>query len=94
MFRAYFVEARDISQPAVLLDVVERLGLSVDGAREVLEQRTFKAAIDADWEISRRIGVTGVPTFVAGRHGVVGAQPYEVLEQLVRRAASGEDAEG
>jgi len=24
-----------------------------------------------------------VPTFVAGRHGVVGAQPYEALEQLV-----------
>ena len=94
LFRAYFVEARDISQPAVLLDVVERLGLSVDGAREVLEQRTFKAAIDADWEISRRIGVTGVPTFVAGRHGVVGAQPYEVLEQLVKRAASPSEAEG
>jgi predicted DsbA family dithiol-disulfide isomerase len=29
-----------------------------------------------------------VPTFVAGRYGVVGAQPYEVLEQLVKRAAA------
>ena len=36
--------------------------------------------------LSRRYGITGVPTFVAGRHGAVGAQPYEVLEQLVRRA--------
>ncbi len=87
LFRAYFVEARDISQPAVLLEIAERVGLSVDKAREVLEQRTFKAAIDADWALSRRYGVTGVPTFVAGRHGVVGAQPYEVLEELVRRAA-------
>ena len=94
MFRAYFVDARDISQPAVLLDVVERVGLSVEGAREALERRTFKAAVDADWELSRRYGVTGVPTFVAGRHGVVGAQPYEVLEQLVRTAAPrGEAAE-
>jgi predicted DsbA family dithiol-disulfide isomerase len=92
LFRAYFVDARDISQPAVLLDVVERVGLSVDGAREALERRTFKAAVDADWELSRRYGVTGVPTFVAGRHGVVGAQPYEVLEQLVRTAASRGDA--
>ena len=79
---------RDISRPAVLLDIVEHAGLSVDGAREVLERRTFKDAVDADWELSRRYGVTGVPTFVAGRHGVVGAQPYEVLEQLVRKAAS------
>ena len=88
LFRAYFVGVRDISKPAVLLDIVEHAGLSVDGAREVLERRTFKDAVDADWELSRRYGVTGVPTFVAGRHGVVGAQPYQVLEQLVRKAAS------
>jgi predicted DsbA family dithiol-disulfide isomerase len=86
LFRAYFVEARDISQPAVLLEIAGRVGLPVEAAREVIEQRTFKAAVDADWEISRRVGVTGVPTFVAGRYGVVGAQPYEVLEQLVVQA--------
>ncbi len=84
MFRAYFVEARDISQPAVLLEIVQQVGLSVDGAREVLEKRTFKAAVDADWTLSRQYGITGVPTFVVGQRGVVGAQPYEVLEQLVR----------
>jgi predicted DsbA family dithiol-disulfide isomerase len=28
-----------------------------------------------------------VPTFVAGRYSVVGAQPYETLEQLVKKAA-------
>ena len=92
LFRAYFVEARDISQPAVLLDIVEQVGLSADGAREVLEKRTFKDAVDADWELSREYGITGVPTFVVGRHGVVGAQPYEALEQLVRTAATEEDA--
>ena len=94
LFRAYFVEARDISQPAVLLDIVKEVGLSVDGARVVLETRTFKAAVDADWELSRRYGVTGVPTFVAGRHGVVGAQPYETLEELVRQAATQDNGEG
>ena len=86
MFRAYFVEARDISRPAVLLEIAGRLGLPVDAAREVLEQRTFRTAVDADWALSRQYGITGVPTFVAGRRGVVGAQPYEMLEELVRRA--------
>jgi len=28
-----------------------------------------------------------VPTFVAGRHGVVGAQHYDSLVQLVQEAA-------
>ena len=93
LFRAYFVEARDISRPEVLLDVASRVGLSVDGAREVLEKRTFKGAIDQDWALSRQIGVTAVPTFVVGRYGVVGAQPYEILEQLVQKATSPEETE-
>jgi predicted DsbA family dithiol-disulfide isomerase len=87
LFRAYFVEARDISKPAVLLDIVEKAGLSVDAAREVIEERTFREAVDADWALSRQYGITGVPTFVAGRYGVVGAQPYEALEQLVRKGS-------
>jgi predicted DsbA family dithiol-disulfide isomerase len=94
LFRAYFVEARDISRLEVLLDIAERVGLSVDSAREVLERRTFKDAVDQDWALSREYGITGVPTFVAGRYGVVGAQPYETLEALVRKASSDRPSEG
>jgi len=93
LFRAYFVDACDISQPAVLLDVAQRVGLSVEGAREVLEKRTFKDAVDADWKLSRQYGITGVPTFVVGRYGVVGAQPYEALEQLVEKGGQEAGAE-
>jgi predicted DsbA family dithiol-disulfide isomerase len=90
MFRAYFVEARNIGDPDVILDIVKQVGLPVDEAREVIEKRTFKDAVDEDWALSRQLGVTGVPTFVAGRYGVVGAQPYETLERLVERAAAEE----
>ena len=93
LFRAYFVDARDISQPAVLLEIVKQVGLPVEAARDVLEKRTFKAAVDADWKLSRDYGITGVPTFVAGRYGVVGAQPYEALVQLVRKVGPEGDAE-
>ena len=91
MFRAYFVEARNIGDPAVLLEIVDKLGLSSEDAREVIEKRTFKDAVDQDWALSRQLGVTGVPTFVAGGYGVVGAQPYETLERLVEKAASEEN---
>jgi predicted DsbA family dithiol-disulfide isomerase len=83
LFRAYFVDGRNIGDIGVLMDVVRSLGLDESAAREVLDKRTFKAAVDADWDKSRQYGVTGVPTFVAGQRGVVGAQPYETLVQLI-----------
>ena len=86
MFRAYFVDARNIGDAEVLVDIAKSVGLPPELAREVVEKRTHQAAVDADWEKSRRYGVTGVPTFVVGNQGVVGAQPYEVLEQLVEQA--------
>jgi len=93
MFRAYVGEARDIAQPAVLLEIAQGVGLPVEAAREVLEKRTYKAAVDADWTLSREYGLTGVPTFVVGRRGVVGAQPYEALDQLVTKVKAEGHAE-
>ena len=86
LFRAYFVDGRNIGDPAVLLEIARSVGLDEGRAREVIEKRTFKAAVDADWRKAAEYGVTGVPTFVAGQQGVVGAQPYEMLEKLVERA--------
>jgi predicted DsbA family dithiol-disulfide isomerase len=86
LFRAYFVDTRNIGDPDVLVEIAAAVGLPADKAREVIEKRTHKAAIDADWEKSHRYGVTGVPTFVIGTNGVVGAQPYEALEELVKQA--------
>jgi predicted DsbA family dithiol-disulfide isomerase len=87
LFRAYFVDAKNIGDPEVLVEIAASVGLPAEQAREVIEKRTHKAAIDADWEKSHRYGVTGVPTFVIGTRGVVGAQPYEALEELVKRAS-------
>jgi len=86
MFRAYFVDARDVSDLETLVAIAVSVGLPESEARTVLEQRTFKAVIDADWSRSHQIGVTGVPTFVIGDKGVVGAQPYEALVALVNQA--------
>ena len=88
IFAAYFAEARNIGDIEVLVDVAQSVGFAADTVRNVLEQRSFKKAVDADWEKSRREGVTGVPTFASGQARVVGAQPYEVLEQLATQAGA------
>ncbi len=87
-YRAYFVDARNIGDPDILIEIVEAAGLDGAAAREVIETRRFKDAVDADWAKSAQYGVTGVPTFVAGQRGVVGAQPYEMLERLVTMAGA------
>jgi predicted DsbA family dithiol-disulfide isomerase len=86
LYRAYFVEARNIGDPEILVEIAGSIGLPSDTARSVLTERRFKDAVDADWAKSRAYGITGVPTFVAARFGVVGAQPYEVLAQLLEKA--------
>ena len=86
LFRAYFVDGRNIGDVEVLVEIVGALGLDVDEARRVLENGSFASAVDRDWRRSQEMGITGVPTFVAGGLGVVGAQPYEVLEGLVKKA--------
>lgn len=88
LYRAYFVEARNIGDPEILVEIAEAAGLPPAEARAVIAERRFKDAVDADWATSHQYGVTGVPTFVAERYGVVGAQPYEVLAQLVEKAGA------
>lgn len=86
LFRAVFVEGRNIGDLEVLAAIASEQGLPADEARDVLAKRTFRAKVDEDWQFARRIGVTGVPTYAIGDRGVVGAQPYEVLEQLAMQA--------
>jgi len=93
LFEAYFVDGRNIGDSTVLVDVARSVGLPADEAADALRERRYRAAVDADWAKSRAYGVTGVPTFVSGDRGVVGAQPYETLAQLVgqRNATSRTD---
>ena len=88
LYRAYFVDARNIGDLEILVDIAQSVGLDGNEARAVLTERRFKDAVDADWAKSHAYGLTGVPTFVAARYGVVGAQPYEVLEQLLEKAGA------
>jgi predicted DsbA family dithiol-disulfide isomerase len=88
LYRAYFVDKRNIGDPEILVEIAESVGLSGEKARAVIAERRFKDEVDQDWAKSHQYGVTGVPTFVAERYGVVGAQPYEVLEQLVEKAGA------
>ena len=88
LYRAYFVDAVNVGDVDALLTIAGDVGLDAYAAWEVLQSRSFSDAVDADWDLARRYGVTGVPTFVAAQKAVVGAQPYEVLEKLLQEAGA------
>jgi len=88
LFRAYFVDDVNLAVVDHLVEIAAGVGLDGAAARRALETRQYRSAVDADWERSRQLGVTGVPTYVAGGRGAVGAQPYKVLERLALEAGA------
>ncbi len=82
-FKAYFVDGRNIFQIPVLLDLAAAAGLSTVTAENVLKNRQFKDAVDRDWSDARESLITAAPTFVMNGDRIVGAQPYQMLENLV-----------
>ena len=84
LFEAYFAEGHNLAEPEVLLEVTEAVGLPLETAEEVIRQRSFRDAVDTDWKRAHELGVTGVPTFVSGNRGLVGAQTYEAMVQLIQ----------
>ena len=83
LYQAYFVHGQNIGDVSVLVGLADSVGLPPDEARDVLDQRLFSEAVDEDSWKARQYGVTRVPTFVSDGQGVVGAQPYDVLERLL-----------
>ena len=84
VFGAYFAEGKNIGNIFELVTLSEEIGLSGTEARKVMETRSFREAVDRDWEHSRAMKVTAVPTFIVDSQAVVGAQPYEELERFLK----------
>ena len=83
VFRAYFVDGRNIGKVEELVGLAESVGLPGEEAKTVLQSRSFRKEVDSDWQRAHGLAITAVPTFVINKQAVVGAQPYEVLEQLL-----------
>ena len=88
LFRAYFVDGKNLAQTGVLLAAAAAAGLDPEAAAEVIRTRSHQRDVDSDWRRCRALGVTGVPTYLAGGRAVVGAQPYDALEKLVTDAGA------
>jgi predicted DsbA family dithiol-disulfide isomerase len=89
VFLAYFERGENIARQPVLLQICSAVGLDPAAAHAVLDQRSYREAVDRDWHRSSQMGITAVPTFVLNGQRLVGAQSYAALENMVLSAGVG-----
>lgn len=85
LFRAFFVEGRDIGRIDVLVEVGRDAGFDPAGLKVALDIDRYTERVLADEEEARALGITGTPTFLVGTERVVGLHPYDVLREWVLR---------
>ncbi|MBE0413409.1 DsbA family oxidoreductase [Yoonia sp.] len=84
IFKAYFVDGRDIGSHEVLADIADTAEMDAALVTKLLGSDADTADIRARDAHSRKMGVNSVPTFiVAGQHAVPGAQPPEMWAKVI-----------
>jgi predicted DsbA family dithiol-disulfide isomerase len=81
---AYFSEAEPIGEPEVLARLAPQAGLDEKEVRATLASDAYAREVRNDEAQAQSLGIRGVPFFVlAERYGVSGAQPADVLLQVL-----------
>jgi predicted DsbA family dithiol-disulfide isomerase len=84
IFRAFFERGEDIGDVEVLITLGRKLQFDSDSLRQALTSNELVASVLADERDAARLGVSGVPAFVADRRAALsGVQPVENLKKLV-----------
>jgi predicted DsbA family dithiol-disulfide isomerase len=84
LFRAYFVEGRDIGNPEVLADIADSHGLDGAVIQRALAGDADRDSIAARDASAREMGVNSVPTFIVdSQYAVPGAQPPQMWEKVI-----------
>ncbi|KIN65123.1 DSBA-like thioredoxin family protein [Sulfitobacter noctilucicola] len=89
LFKAYFVDARDIGDTEVLADIADSIEMDAAVVTRLLASDVDAQDIRDRDAHSRKVGVNSVPTFIVGsKHAVPGAQPPELWAKVIAELAS------
>jgi predicted DsbA family dithiol-disulfide isomerase len=89
LFRAHFLQGRDIGDPATLAAIAGEQGLDAAMIARLLSGDADRVEIRARDAHARSRGVQAVPTFiVANRHAVQGAQPADLWARVIADLAT------
>ncbi len=83
-----FEQTQGLSKEAYLA-YAEELGLDMAAFTACIEEERYKDEVLADFRDGQRLGVTGTPTFFINGLPLVGAQPFEVFQQMIESELAG-----
>ena len=88
---AYFAQARQVFDRAVITEVAAGAGLDPESVGSVLDGDGYASEVREDEAQARQLGITGVPFFVFDMAlGVSGAQPTELFTRALDQAWNAE----
>jgi len=86
LFVAYFTEGRDIGDNATLVELAGAAGLDTEAIARFLDSDEGLAEVEEEEQVGRSLGIDGVPFYLlADKYGVSGAQPPDVLVNVIER---------
>jgi predicted DsbA family dithiol-disulfide isomerase len=88
LFRAYFTEGRDVGRHDVLAEIAAEVGFPRADARAFLDSEAGKKEVDEEAQKGLKLGLQGVPFFVAnGLPALSGAQMPQTFLEVFRQAS-------
>jgi len=87
IFKAYFTDAKNISDIDTLVQISKEVGLNEAAVRVILNSDKYTDKVRTDEREAQDIGITGVPFFIIDqKYTVSGAQPVEILREALEKA--------
>ena len=95
LFKAHWEGTARLEDVRDLVRVGAAVGLDADELRDAIEEDRYAGVIDENRRLAASVGIDAIPAHIFGRrYLVLGAQPYEVFEQVLDRLNSAVDTSG
>jgi predicted DsbA family dithiol-disulfide isomerase len=85
---AHWRDGMDLENDDDLRSIARDAGLAADAVERSKTDPRYLSRIDEIREEAGRVGVEGIPTFVIGRVGLSGCQPYEMFVDFAKQAGA------
>jgi predicted DsbA family dithiol-disulfide isomerase len=91
LFKAHFLDAQNIHDPAVLVPLAVTHGFTEARATELLTDDKERAITLVESDVPKKLGISGAPFFIFDQTlAVSGAQPVDIFGQVIDEALARE----